>query len=216
MPKPKQSQHDPQTQAAPPKGGAGLDRPRISVKALITFFFLFLLIFAGLLLLWSPLAVGYGWCFRIAGNGLVGGGSPNPVWFERAEKLTELHDVQVVVVDPRDHTKRSTPLSSYRHGYMPTAFILALTLATPIAWRRRFWSALWALFLVHNYIALKLVLFPVAYGGGESGTWSVPGVLRWMFWVVGASSVGWMLVPLVIWAILSFRLFVNRQNASAD
>jgi len=93
---------------------------------------------------------------------------------------------------------------------MPTAFVLALTLATPVAWPRRVWSALWALLWVNLYVAIKLALFPIAYGGDDPvGAMTFAGILRWVFWVVGASSVGWMLVPLLIWAILAFRVLLK-------
>jgi hypothetical protein len=177
------------------------------IKSLLGFFARFLLIFVVLLLLWSPFGNAYGRIFRAAGNGLVSAESRSRVWFEQPEKPDDHHDVQVVVGNPKKHAKRSTPISSYRHGYMPTAFLLALTLATPVAWLRRLWFVLWALLWVTFYVAIKLALLPIAYGGDDPiGAWTFPGVLRWVFWVVGASSVGWTVVPLLVWAILTFRV----------
>jgi len=200
MPHPKKPPHDP----SPPSRGEGLNIP---VKSLVAFFACFLLIFVVLLRLWSPFGTGYGRIFRAAGNGLVSAESRSRVWFEQPEKTDDHHDVQVVVGNPKKHAKRSTPISSYRHGYMPTAFLLALTLATPVAWLRRLWFVLWGLLWVNFYVAIKLALFPIAYGGDDPiGAWTLPGVLRWTFWVVGASSVGWTVVPLLVWAILTFRV----------
>jgi len=43
-------------------------------------------------------------------------------------------------------------------GYEPLAAVIALSLATPIVWRRRIWVVLWGLFWVHIFIALRLSL----------------------------------------------------------
>lgn len=43
-------------------------------------------------------------------------------------------------------------------AYEPTAAVIALSLATPILWRRRIWVVVWGLFWVHLFIALRLSL----------------------------------------------------------
>lgn len=200
MHNPNQPKHD----HSPPERVASLTLP---FKSLIAFFVRFLLIFIAFLVLWFPFADGYGWLFRTSGNILVGQGSQGRVWFERPDSADAHHDVQLIVVEPKERVKRTTEISSRRHGYMPTSFLLALTLAAPVGWPRRLWSALWALLWVNVYVAAKLTLFPIAYVGGDPiGAMTLAGVLRRILWVLGASSVGWMLVPLLIWAILTFRL----------
>jgi len=179
----------------------------LPIKSLLGFFARFLLIFVVLLLLWSPFGNAYGRLFRTTGNILVGQGSQGRVWFERPETHDENHDVQIVVIDPNARLKRTTQLSCRRHGYMPTSFLIALTLGTPVSWSRRLRSVLWGLLAINAYIAAKLIVFPIAYGGDDPiGVWTLPGGLRWLFWVVGASSVGWTVVPLLVWAILTFRV----------
>ncbi len=185
----------------------------LSVNSLLAFFARFLLIFLVFLALWGLASHGYGRLFRTTGNVLVGLGSQGRVWFERPDDADEHHDTEVVVIDPHARLKRTTQLSSRRHGYMPTSFLIALTLATPVAWPRRFRSVLWGLLAINVYIAAKLILFPIAYGGDDPiGAWTLPGVLRWTFWVVGASSVGWMLVPLLIWPVLTFRALTTLRS----
>ena len=58
---------------------------------------------------------------------------------------------------------RDTPLkpgflrtSSRLIGYTPTAVMLSLCLATPIAWRRRWWLLFWGMILVHLAIVVRL------------------------------------------------------------
>lgn len=48
--------------------------------------------------------------------------------------------------------------SSRSLGYWPTAFFLALALATPMPWKRKGWALLWGLLLVHGFIAFRLTL----------------------------------------------------------
>lgn len=48
--------------------------------------------------------------------------------------------------------------SSRYLGYEPMAAVIALSLATPIVWRRRIWVLLWGLFWVHLFIAVRLSL----------------------------------------------------------
>jgi hypothetical protein len=204
----------PLAQPSPPKGREGLAIP---VRSLLGFLIRSLLIFVALLALWGPASHAYGRLFRTTGNILVGQGSEGRVCFERAETHDESHDAQIVVIDPNARLKRTTQISSRRHGYMPTSFLIALILATPVAWPRRFRSVLWGLLAVNAYIAAKLILFPIAYGGDDPvGAWTLPGGLRWLFWVVGASSVGWMLVPLLIWAVLTFRTLGGPRSSSTS
>jgi hypothetical protein len=196
---------------SPPKAREGLAIP---VRSLLWFLIRSLLIFVGLLALWGLTGHGYARLFRTVGNVLVGQGSQGRVSFDQPDNADEHHDTQIVVIDPNARLKRTTQLSSGRHGYMPTSFLIALTLATPVAWPRRFRAVLWGLLGVNAYIAVKLILFPIAYGGDDPvGAWTLPGGLRWLFWVVGASSVGWMLVPLLIWAVLTFRTLGGPRSA---
>ena len=58
---------------------------------------------------------------------------------------------------------------SWQVGYRPTAFVLALVLATPIPWPRRLRAFLWALLAINAYVALRLVL-TLLMGFSEEGT----------------------------------------------
>jgi hypothetical protein len=186
----------------------------IPVRTLLGFLVRSLSIFVTLLALCGLASDGYGRLFRVAGTVLVGAGPQGLVSIERPETPDKNHDVQIVVIDPDARLKRTTQISSRRHGYMPTSFLIALTLATPVAWPRRVRSVLWGLLAVNAYIAAKLILFPIAYGGDDPvGAWTLPGVLRWLFWVVGASSVGWMLPPLLIWTVLTFRAMSGPRSS---
>lgn len=51
-----------------------------------------------------------------------------------------------------------TEVSSRFLGYIPTALVAALTLTTPVPWRRKAWACLWGVVLVNVLVLLKLVI----------------------------------------------------------
>jgi hypothetical protein len=52
------------------------------------------------------------------------------------------------------------------HGYMPTVFLIALILATPLGWKPRGWALFWAMIIIHLVIVLRLWIW-VLYGFGD-------------------------------------------------
>jgi len=183
-----------------------------TTRTIGVFFLVAMLVFSFLVVLYPAIAHRYSSFIRTAGNGLVGLGSSGRVWYSLNTERDEVHDIHLALVDPRTGRGRSVVLSSRGHGYFPTILVLALTLATPIPWCRRFVAAFWGLLWIHAYIVVKLMLFPVAYGLDVTG--SVPEfdlivnrILTSLCWVVGSSSAGWMIVPLLIWASVALPRF---------
>lgn len=175
-----------------------------AVKAAGGFFVRSLLVFVVLFATWPVIGATYASVFRAAGNSLVGLGSGGQVWFTEPAEKTAAHDVELALRDPQAHAQRSVAVSSRRHGFMPSAFLFALIVATPVSWSRRWRAAAWAFVAIHVYIAVKLALMPTAYAiDAASGVW--PEVLAGFFWVVSGSSAGWMMVPLAIWALATLR-----------
>jgi len=93
-------------------------------------------------------------------------------------------------------------------GWVPTALILALVLATPLSWRRRGWALLWGLLAVHG-----LILFSVTTYIWSSSTelslvmlapfWrhTVEGLEETLITQMGAGFVA----PVLIWALVTLR-----------
>jgi len=193
------------------------------VRPAAGFFVRSMLLVALFLALWPVIRDPYAQLFRTAGNCLVGLGSYGRVWYSHPANDDENHDTQLVVVDRQTGTGTKVNLSSRGHGYLPTAFVLALTLASPIPWRVRLRATFWSILWIHAYIALKLMLFPIAYGldGTENtGTTTllIKTILERFLWIVGSSSAGWMVVPLIIWASITvcradWRTIVYGTNA---
>ena len=104
-------------------------------------------------------------------------------------------------------------------GYEPTAFVLALILATPIPLLRRLWAAAFGLVLVSLYAAIRTGVFLVfAFSrDNDLAVFSLGptarGAIEYVFWVVGESFGGWLLVPLPIWALVC--LWAARSKAGS-
>jgi hypothetical protein len=50
-------------------------------------------------------------------------------------------------------------VDAWQMGWAPTAFLVALTMATPIPWRRKRWALFWGWFWVQGFIVLTLGIF---------------------------------------------------------
>lgn len=122
-------------------------------------------------------------------------------------------DVQVLLTMRRSpHDAAVLFSNSHNLGHIPTAFVVALILATPIRWSRKWRSALWGLFWINVYVALKLAVwlvycieFVAPFADfGLNCFWR--GVLRHVYEVVvhGATG-GHLLPPLLIWILVSVR-----------
>jgi hypothetical protein len=99
-------------------------------------------------------------------------------------------------------------VDAWQMGWTPTAFLAALTLASPVSWRRRSWALLWGLLLVHGFVLLTLGIFI----GNESTR---------LYWVtlapLGKEIANWLervaLAPIgpsffaaaLIWMLVTFR-----------
>ena len=175
-----------------------------AAKAAGGFFVRSLIVFVALLATWPVVGATYANVFRGAGNGIVGFGSDGRIRFTEPADKTAPHDVELALRDREAQAKRSVAVSSRRHGFMPSAFLFALIVATPVSWSRRARAAAWAFVAIHAYIAVKIALMPSAYAiSAASGDGS--GVLAGFFWVVSGSSAGWTMVPLAIWALTTLR-----------
>jgi hypothetical protein len=118
---------------------------------------------------------------------------------------------------------KQTPLDTRSIGWIPTALTLALILATPIPWRRKFLAVLAGLVLVH-----LLILFTL-----QTWIWSEStslGLLQLSpFWQEVADGLTYTFLtqmgisftaPVVIWLLVCFRgrdaaLLFGRQRSSA-
>jgi len=172
---------------------------------------------------WPAVEVFYGRLFVTCGNGLIdaAGGDSGLLGTTGAAKLEAdydgdpQHDVRVGVLNFRNQGKNgwfNRKRTSSRHlGYMPTVTLVALVLATPMAWRRKLWALLWGLLFVHAFILVRFgfVLLEAFHGDRThclfqlNPPWS--GIFVLLFDIVAVVPATTYLVTLVIWVVVSFR-----------
>jgi hypothetical protein len=134
-------------------------------------------------------------------------------------------DVAVELTNRRTGFSYSILTNSRFMGYVPTALVAALILATPLGWRRRGRALLWGLLAINAFIAVRLLLSVLTALSGQSplalfspGPW-LSACLRALFTLLVVSSAGAFVVPLIVWALACFRrsewqAILNRASQS--
>ena len=192
-------------------------------KATLLFFVIFLLVFLPLVVPTSGLHSAYASVFRGGGNLLYGAfGSQGRVRFlplladgpvtggTASAAADDDIDMIIEVENVRTGGWRRHEGSTRVQGYLPTAFTVALVLATPIPWRRRARALALALVLVSVYVALRVLVFLLweFSGDGEPAFLSIPAwgrsILEYLYWVFVTSFAGCYLAPLPIWFLVCF------------
>lgn len=180
------------------------------------FLWRFTLVYGLLIIPWPGFDRVYGVYFRAVNQSLLArDDTRKQVGFEAVP--VELHhrlDSRLVLINRNqpDHDRNSAvryvELDSRSIGWVPTALLLALILASPVSWGRRGWALVWGLLAIHGFI-----LFSVA-----SSVWNNAAEMSLLaftpFWKdmaegmeetlitqVGASFV----VPVLIWIVVTFR-----------
>jgi hypothetical protein len=112
-----------------------------------------------------------------------------------------------------------------RYGvYIYVAFLMALILATPIPWRRRGWTLLWGLILIHAFMAFRLSLLIVQLLNSKQVAllalnWPWRKLLLLNVQVFTINILPSFVVSILLWVLLSFRRedwarLMTPQNAS--
>ncbi len=160
---------------------------------------------------WGFCQVGNAVFYRIGGDGRV-----------RFEAIDRTVDQQFVGTDhAKDVTLRlnNTANASGGHmdiksaliGYRPTAFLIALVLATPIPWSRRGWAVLGGLVAVSAFVALRvwLQLADGLSNGDELSVYTLSpfwkGTLRSFVNVLVLSTAPGYIVPALLWMLVAVR-----------
>ncbi len=118
---------------------------------------------------------------------------------------------EIEILWVKEKTEQWILIISSADGYIPTALVLALILATPITWKRKGRSVLWGMMLVHVFFVFSqiiLILFFFSYHQEQLVVTFSP------FWQAVLSAtvnivIGdiWTLyvVPILIWILVTFR-----------
>jgi len=140
------------------------------LKAMLVFAGWFALIYGLLIAPWPgarPLYAGY---FRGLGQLVLGdNGGRRLLRFEPLDdpghKWPANFDTAIILanrdlLDAHGQGKRfMLTVDAWQMGWIPTAFLAGLTLATPIPWRRRLWALCWGWLWVQGFVVLTLGIF---------------------------------------------------------
>lgn len=187
----------------------------------------FLIVFVLLMAPWPGVAAWYGSAFRIVNQvAFPSFGSTRVVRFldlgnlkpgdlpPGAEAPPATHVLDTLVElrsrnDPEHIGYMRT--GSWQMGYRPTAFLIALVLATPIPWKRRTRALAWGFLVINLFVLARVGLTLLMGFSGESGV-ALIALSPWMrscldfvanFMVLEFE--GDLVMPAVIWFVVTFR-----------
>ncbi len=181
-------------------------------KPIAAFFLKAALWYALLLLPWLGGARAYATAFRAGGNLLFRTfGSSGRVYFNPLPPGKE-RDTEVVLENIKTRGARGTmDANSRRMGFMATAFLTALVLATPIPWPRRLTALAGGLVLIGVFVAFKMYLQLVNAFSDDNvlaiytfGSFTKTMVVV-LIKVFSMSPVTAYIAPVVIWILVAFR-----------
>ena len=131
-------------------------------------------LWCGLFMLpWPGFNAAYGGYFRgLARQIFAEDGEGRAVRFEAAPMQgTRALDTRIVVdslesADPAIHRRvKVLELDSRAVGWVPTAFVLALILATPFPWRRRGWAVIWGGLAIQVFVLFAVAVYILSETG---------------------------------------------------
>lgn len=112
--------------------------------------------------------------------------------------------------------------SSRYVGYGPTVMIVALVLATPLAWRRRAWALLLGLLLIHLFILVRLTLTVTVNGFAADKVYALfhpgpfwQGVLTRAETMFSDDPTVSFVVPIVVWFVVTLRRSTDEGDDGA-
>jgi hypothetical protein len=181
-------------------------------RAAALFFLRLIILYAVLVAPWPGLREGYAAAYRAACNwAFARFGSEGYVQFRPLPAGAGKMDSEIFLGNLRTHASRTAQHNIRLIGYLPTAEVIALVLATPLPWRRRAWALLWALLLVHALVAARVA---VALLYGFSGDhpvalWSPGPIWTALLSATYNVTVVWVsfafVAPVFIWIVATFR-----------
>ncbi len=185
----------------------------LPLKRISWFFVCSVFVYALLVAPWHGAQDAYQTCFRAGGNLLFGTiGEHGAAEFAPRTSKRGSGDTLVTVRKRRPpYPVMDLKISSVQVGYRPTVFLIALALATPIPWSRRWKALVLGLLAVQMFIAFRVGLFLVDLLSNENimAVYSLPAwiksILRGVSLVLFRSPAMHYIGPLFIWLGVTFR-----------
>jgi len=176
------------------------------------FFLVLVLVYGVLAVPWPFVCDAYAAVYRgVAGVVFGSFGSDGVVRFEPATDPDAAMDSEIRVRRRGGTVTGTTQHDSRMTGYLPTIQVVALILATPIAWSRRWKALLWGLGVVNLFVGVRLYVTLLRWFTGDA-PWCLhdpgpfwTGVILRLFEVLVISPTLTYVVPLFIWIAVTFR-----------
>jgi len=194
--------------------------PRPEFKPVLRFLCWFVPLYALLLIPWPHSRDLYGTYLRsVSRHVLASNNSRRILRFEEVpeSRRNRTLDTRITVANREQldasGSGRAVMLDFDSHGvgWVPTALLIALVLATPVPWRRRAAALLWGLLAIHALVLFSIEIYIWNQSDTASGLalielspWEkmiVGGLEETLVTQLGASFVA----PLLIWILVTFR-----------
>ncbi len=192
-------------------------------RPLIRFACIFALAYGALIAPWPRWNALYGGYFRAFNGAVLSSEGPGRIVRFQASPPGSTLDTEIVVAAAGQDSAGGKVkalrlmLDSRGVGWIPTALIVSLVVATQVPWARRLWALLAGTVLVHVFIILTSAAYiwdetlapigPGASAAARLGHWVADGLVETFVVQLGASFV----VPAVIWLLVTF----NRGDLEA-
>lgn len=178
----------------------------------VAVFFLRLAVFYALLMApWPGLRGAYGTYFRACANVAYRYiGSDGVVRFLPLSPPTADGDTKMKLGNRETRAIRRVGIDSRRIGYTPTAFLIALILATPVVWTRRGKALVGGLILIHAYMILAVGVVLLKWFSADHPVALVEFTPFWRQMLLNAVQVlvfapfTWVAVPTAVWILVTF------------
>ena len=176
----------------------------------------FILVYGILIAPWPLVTNGYAEAYRYVLNGVARDlRLDHDIWLRPNPKTNPDNDSQLMRAEAGTNAW-TFPHSSRYPAYATTAFLIALTLATPTAWAHRLTSLFWGMLILNQLLALRMVItFVVLDVEGPLPWQSESRKLPTVFALPAGRASGslWYVVATGIWALLMLRRVYSEKIA---
>ncbi|HUU83238.1 MAG TPA: hypothetical protein VM243_07010 [Phycisphaerae bacterium] len=176
------------------------------------FFLRLLLAYALLIAAWPVLRGAYSAGYRAVGNVVFQWFDPHgEVRFLPFSDAGRKMDTVAHLLNRRTGFSIPMGLSSRLMGYVPTAEVIALILATPLPWSRRWNALLYGLILAHALALFRVTMLVLhGFSGTHEAALYAPGpfwstILSAAYTVIAASLGFAFATPILVWILATFR-----------
>lgn len=162
---------------------------------------------------WPGLRQTYAAAYWAVGNAVFGSiASGGRVRFRAPPERDERKmDTAIIFVNVKTRASKSSLYNARFTAYLPTVETLALILATPIVWSRKWKALLWGLVLAHGLAALRVGIFLLhGFSGDDPNALYSPGPF-WSQVLTQAHEMANIFIsimfvaPVFIWILVTFR-----------